>query len=55
MNAVSGTRNETLGHASADAISLNVGFFARRAWFEWVFALVVVQMPVSVWESVPKI
>jgi len=41
MNAISGTRNETLGQASADAISLNVGFFARRSWLEWVFALVV--------------
>jgi len=42
MNAVSGTRNETLGQASADAISLNVGYFARRTWFEWLFAVLVI-------------
>ena len=42
MNAVSGTRNETLGQASADAISLNDGYFARRTWFDWLFALTVV-------------
>lgn len=42
MNAISGTRNETLGRASADAISLNVGYFARRNWFDWLFALAVV-------------
>jgi cytochrome c-type biogenesis protein CcsB len=42
MNAVSGTRNETLGQASVDAISLNDGYFARRTWFDWLFALIVV-------------
>mgnify|MGYP000937173783 FL=1 len=41
MNAVSGTRNETLEQASADAIRLNVGYFSRRTWFEWLFALLV--------------
>ncbi|HCX80875.1 MAG: c-type cytochrome biogenesis protein CcsB [Curvibacter sp. RIFCSPHIGHO2_12_FULL_63_18] len=42
MNAVSGTRSETLGQASADAISLNVGYFARRTWFDWLFAVLVI-------------
>ncbi|MDZ7918995.1 c-type cytochrome biogenesis protein CcsB [Rhodoferax sp.] len=41
MNAVSGTRNETLGQASADAIRLNVGYFARRTWVDWLFGLLV--------------
>ncbi|PQA76278.1 c-type cytochrome biogenesis protein CcsB [Rhodoferax sp. TS-BS-61-7] len=42
MNAVSGTRNETLAQASADALSLNVGYFARRTWFDWLFAVLVI-------------